>query len=155
MYYREFFLCVHLHSITPWPSGGLSDLLQRRILGIFYLSTVRCAVKRNTSSRRRRQLHKWSDSGTPSQAEWNGASSQARLPEFGEDVPSSFHYAVARKKRLTTFEWRLACHGVAHKGADGRLRYFFALKSRQKNGVQVFFSAPRFYRREFKSLWYQ
>ena len=29
---------------------------------------------------------------------------QARLPEFGEDVPSSFHYAVARKKRLTTFE---------------------------------------------------
>ena len=26
-------------------------------LGRFYLSTVRCAVKRNTSSRRRRQLH--------------------------------------------------------------------------------------------------
>ena len=25
---------------------------------------------------------------------------QVRLPEFGEDVPASFHYAVARKKRL-------------------------------------------------------
>ena len=25
---------------------------------------------------------------------------QARLPEFGEDVPASFHCAVARKKSL-------------------------------------------------------
>ena len=52
----------------------------------------RCAVKRNTSSRRRRQLHEWSDSGTPSQAEWNGVSSQARLPKFGEDVKKTFGF---------------------------------------------------------------
>ena len=28
------------------------------------------------------------------------ADKQARLLEFGEDVPASLHYAVARKKRL-------------------------------------------------------
>jgi len=28
----------------------------------------------------------------------NETTSQARLPEIGEDVPASLHYAVARKK---------------------------------------------------------
>ena len=57
--------------------------------GGFYLSTVRCAVKSNTSSRRRRQLHKWSDSGTPSQAEWNG------LPRRNEMKTGASSSAVA------------------------------------------------------------
>ena len=85
----EFVWCALTDFLSPaevvWP-------LTAENLGRFYLSTVRCAVKRNTSSRRRRQLHKWSDSGTPSQAEWNGASSQARLPEFGEDVKKTFGF---------------------------------------------------------------
>ena len=69
--------------------------------GGFYLSTVRCAVKRNTSSRRRRQLHKWSDSGTPSQAEWNGASSQAS--RNGVFVKSG-----CRRVKMWSRAWRLS-----------------------------------------------
>ena len=57
----------------------------------------------------------------PSPEAMAGQASKSSL-EFGEDVPASFHYAVARKKRL-------ACHGVARKGADGRLRSpFFGKK---------------------------
>ena len=44
----------------------------------------------------------------------NVFTSKASL-EFGEDVPASLHYAVARERRL-------ARHGVVRKGVDGRLR---------------------------------
>ena len=39
----------------------------------------------------------------------------SKASEFSEDVPAPLHYAVARKKRL-------ARHGIARKGVDGRLR---------------------------------
>ena len=89
------------------------------------------AVKVTHPPADRRQLHKRSDSGlSQSNADWkssnarhkpllrsgftsamkrqrNETTSQARLPGIGEDVPTSFHYAVARKKTFG-FEWRAA-----------------------------------------------
>ena len=51
---------------------------------------------------------------------------QARLLEFGEDVPASFHYAVARKKRLRLLsEERLS---PREEKTYGDLRHFFAKK---------------------------
>ena len=58
--------------ITPWQAGGASWPLH----------------KRNEMER----LHPPSHKAT--------VDKQARLLEFGEDVPASLHYAVARKKRL-------------------------------------------------------
>ena len=48
---------LHRNVITPWLTGGLATSYSGEFGGRFYLSTVRCTVKRNTSSRRRRQLH--------------------------------------------------------------------------------------------------
>ena len=82
-------------------------------LGRFYLSTVRCAVKRNTSSRRRRQLHPSSSALqiTPWQAsvmerQRNETTSQASQNVFREDVKKSLR--LLSEERLRRVKWRLA-----------------------------------------------
>ena len=78
-------------------------------------------------------------------------SSQASRNVFSEDVPASFHCAVARKKNLRLLSEELL---LTQKREVKTCVFviFFARNSGKKNGVQVTVSAPRFYQRELKSL---
>ena len=105
----------------------------------------RSAVKRNTSIRRqaatsqverkrnvftsdqRERLH------PPSPKAMAGQASKASL-EFGEDVPASLHYAVARKKRLRLLS-EVVLRTVKRRLASS-FRHFFAKKMARETGLE-------------------
>ena len=137
-----------------WESDEIQTILQeyekchspkavQEKYGICKSALYRLYKKRNTiltrDSEKTSQANEMSDFTSKMERKRSETTSQARLLKFGEDVPASLHYAVARKKRLRllsevapdgTVKWSLACHGVARKGVDGRLRWPFFCKKK-------------------------
>ena len=80
-----------------------------------------------------------------------GQASKSSL-EFGEDVPASLHYAVARKKRLRLLSEELLLAQKREEKTYVFVRHFFG----QKNGGWNFYLSPailkRFLRRKTQNL---
>ena len=94
----RYFFAQNLGKKMGWP-------LIAENFGRFYLSTVRCAVKSNTSSRRRRQLHPASLCYAAT-SKCNGAS--AEWNDFTSKSERCFSEERLRRVKMWSRTWRLS-----------------------------------------------
>ena len=109
-------------------------------LGRFYLSTVRCAVKRNTSSRRRQQLHPASFHYAVTSRRPSGPHAARRADAQRRQPPDKLRRSAVRGRTTATNKLNAGRNGdflpkVLLSRQKNRRYAYALLRDLQKNGV--------------------